>query len=60
MGDISPPGSPQVNPALPQHRNSLDVTMRIIRLILGKLILFFDWLFTPRGIKRDRIDKLIF
>ncbi len=22
-------------------------------LILGKLILFFDWLFTPRGIKRD-------
>jgi len=27
--------------------------MRIIRLILGKLILFFDWLFTPRGIKRD-------
>jgi hypothetical protein len=42
MGDISPPGSPQVNPALPQHRNSLDVTMRIIRLILGKLISFFD------------------
>ena len=27
--------------------------MRIIRLILGKLILFFNWLFTPRGIKRD-------
>jgi len=24
--------------------------MRIIRLILGRLILFFDWLFTPRGI----------
>ena len=27
--------------------------MRIIRLILGKLILFFNWLFTPRGIQRD-------
>lgn len=27
--------------------------MRIIRLILGKLILFFNWLFTPRSIKRD-------
>ena len=27
--------------------------MSIIRLILGKLILFFDWLFTPRGIQRD-------
>lgn len=26
--------------------------MAIIRLILGKLILFFNWLFTPRGIKR--------
>jgi len=28
--------------------------MRIIRLILGRLILFFDWLFTPRGIRRDQ------
>ena len=28
--------------------------MAIIRLILGKLILLFNWLFTPRGIKRDR------
>lgn len=27
--------------------------MAIIRFILGKLILIFDWLFTPRGIKRD-------
>ncbi len=27
--------------------------MRIIRWLLGSLILFFDWLFTPRGIKRD-------
>jgi len=26
--------------------------MRIIRFILGTLILFFDWLTTPRGIKR--------
>jgi hypothetical protein len=27
--------------------------MAIIRLILGKLILFFNWAFPPRGIKRD-------
>ena len=27
--------------------------MRIIRPILGKLILFFNWVFTPRSVKRD-------
>ena len=27
--------------------------MTMIRLILGKLILFFNWLTTPRGVKRD-------
>lgn len=27
--------------------------MRIIRQILGKLILLFNWLFTPRGVERD-------
>ena len=27
--------------------------MRIIRGVLGALILFFDWVFTPKGIKRD-------
>jgi glutaredoxin len=27
--------------------------MAIIRLILGKLILFLNWVFPPRGIKRD-------
>ena len=27
--------------------------MRIIRLILGKLILFLNWVFTPRSIARD-------
>jgi glutaredoxin len=27
--------------------------MAIIRLILGKLILFFNWAFPPRGIKRE-------
>jgi glutaredoxin len=37
--------------------------MSIIRLILGKLILFFNWLFAPRGIKRSpqqqaRINQL--
>lgn len=26
--------------------------MRIIRWFLGSLILFFDWAFTPKGIKR--------
>lgn len=26
--------------------------MAIIRLILGRLILFANWLFTPRGVKR--------
>ena len=36
--------------------------MRIIRWILGSLILFLDWVFTPKGIKRDadvqaKIDK---
>jgi glutaredoxin len=28
--------------------------MQIIRWILGSLILTFDWLFTPKGIKRSR------
>ena len=27
--------------------------MNIIRLILGKLILFFNWVFTPRTVQRD-------
>lgn len=27
--------------------------MQVVRKVLGALILFFDWLFTPRGIKRD-------
>ena len=27
--------------------------MVIIRLILGKLILFFNWAFPPKGLKRD-------
>ena len=27
--------------------------MQIVRKILGSIILFFDWLFTPRGIQRD-------
>ena len=28
-------------------------SMPIIRWLLGSLILFFNWVFTPRGIKRD-------
>jgi hypothetical protein len=31
----------------------MDITMRIIRLILGRLIPFFNWAFPPKGIKRD-------
>ena len=27
--------------------------MRIIRWFLGSLILFFNWIFTPRGVKRN-------
>jgi glutaredoxin len=27
--------------------------MKIIRWFLGSLILFFDWVFTPKGIKRS-------
>jgi hypothetical protein len=27
--------------------------MTIIRLTLGKLILLFNWVFTPRSVKRD-------
>ena len=37
--------------------------MAIIRLMLGKLILLFDWIFTPKGTNRDpkqeaQIDNL--
>lgn len=28
--------------------------MHIIHSVLGSIILFFDWLFTPKGIKRDK------
>jgi glutaredoxin len=31
--------------------------MAIIRLILGKLILFFNWLFPPKGIRRDSSEQ---
>lgn len=27
--------------------------MALIRKLLGSLILFFDWVFTPKGVKRD-------
>lgn len=27
--------------------------MALIRIILGKLILFFNWAFPPKGVKRD-------
>ncbi len=27
--------------------------MIVIRWVLGRLILFFDWVFTPAGVKRD-------
>jgi len=31
--------------------------LKIIRMILGSLILFFDWLFTPKGVKRDAMSQ---
>ncbi|PCI43479.1 MAG: glutaredoxin [Moraxellaceae bacterium] len=31
--------------------------MRFIRLFLGALILFFDWVFTPKSVKRDVIAQ---
>ena len=31
--------------------------MAIIRKILGAMILLFDWLFTPRGVKRDAAQQ---
>ena len=36
--------------------------MKLIRIILGKIILLLNWVFTPRGIKREaqlqaRIDQ---
>ena len=34
--------------------------MGIIRGFIGALILFFDWVFTPRGVKRDAgLQKII-
>jgi len=31
--------------------------MSFIRWFLGIIILFFDWLFTPRGVKRDEATQ---
>jgi len=31
--------------------------MAIIRKILGSIILFFNWLFTPKGIKREGAEQ---
>ena len=33
--------------------------MRIIRLVLGKLILFFNGVFTPRSVKRDPPEQAV-
>lgn len=33
--------------------------MRLIRFILGKLILFLDWAFTPRSITRDAAQQAL-
>ncbi len=33
--------------------------MALIRLILGNLILFLNWAFTPKGIKRDAEQQAI-
>jgi len=39
--------------------NSQGYYMRIIRFILGRFILFIDWLTTPRGIKRPTEKQTI-
>ena len=31
--------------------------MQVIRLILGKLILLFNWVFAPRSLKRDPVQQ---
>jgi glutaredoxin len=36
-----------------KQSNSLEYNMTIIRLLLGKLILLCNWLFTPRSTLRD-------
>lgn len=33
--------------------------MRFIRWVLGALILFFDWVFTPKGIKRPAEEQAL-
>ncbi len=33
--------------------------MAVIRWVLGRLILLFDWVFTPRGVKRSAEDQRI-
>ena len=33
--------------------------MALIRLILGKLILLLDWVFTPRSITRDPAQRTL-
>ena len=38
---------------MPLHSTSKYPTMPIIRWILGSLILFVDWLTTPKGIQRS-------
>ena len=32
---------------------TLETTIKFIRLLLGKLILLFNWIFTPRSIQRE-------
>lgn len=31
----------------------MQIVIKLVRWIVGSLILFFDWVFTPRGIKRE-------
>ena len=33
--------------------------MAIIRIILGRLILFFNWIFTPRSVNRDPAQQAL-
>ena len=43
----------------PETQSNWNVIMAIIRLILGKLILLFNWVFTPKSVTRDPAEQAV-
>ena len=43
----------------PEIQSNWNIIMAIIRLILGKLILLFNWVFTPRSVTRDPAEQAV-